>query len=248
MSPDHAEYIALTAGAGFVDCSDRTQIEITGDDRAAFLHNLTTAAIKSLQPGQGCEAFALDVRGHTLGHFLVFCTPHSLIIDSAPGQNERLAAHFEKYHIRERIEIHDRTAAMGRIAVVGRESANSSRLDLGSAIFPSEPLSHREARIAEQTVWLRNVEITGSGGVLISATKESIARDCRRAPGGRGRAMRRRGDGNGADRSGLADLRHRHQRQESAARSRSQCPGDQFYQGLLFGPGNRRPHRRPWAM
>jgi len=174
MSSPDAEYIALTAGAGLVDCSDRTQIEITGDDRAAFLHNLSTAAIKSLQPGQGCEAFALDVRGHTLGHFLVCCMPHSLIIDSVAGENERLAAHFEKYHIRERIEIHDRTAQWGELLLSGAKA----RILLGSILgrdLPSEPLSHCEARIAEQTAWLRSVEITGSGGVLISANMESIS-------------------------------------------------------------------------
>jgi folate-binding protein YgfZ len=173
-----AEYIALTSGAGFVDCSERTQIEVTGDDRAAFLHNLSTAAIRSLQPGQGCEAFALDVRGHTLGHFLVFCTPHSLIIDSAPGQNDRLAAHFEKYHIRERVEIHDRTPQWGELLLSGAKGQvilESLATAVSGGTLPRELLSHREAHIAEQTVWLRNVEIAGKGGVLISAAQESIA-------------------------------------------------------------------------
>ena len=137
----------LTSGTGFVDCSDRTQIELTGDDRAPFLHNLTTAAIKSLQPGQGCEAFALDVRGHTLGHFLVFCTPHSLIIDSVGGQSERLMAHFERYHIRERIEIHDRTAQWGELLLAGeRKSRRDSRIRSSGSMapaahIPSDPLS-----------------------------------------------------------------------------------------------------------
>jgi len=173
-----AEYAALTSGVGLVDCSDRTQIEITGDDRAPFLHNLTTAAIRSLQPGQGCEAFALDVRGHTLGHFLVFCTPHSLIIDSVAGQNERLAAQFERYHIRERIEIHDRTDEWGELLLSdskARAILESLMGTISDGAFPTEPLSHCQARLADHTVWLRNVEIAGSGGVLISAARESIA-------------------------------------------------------------------------
>lgn len=172
-----AEYHALTAAAGFVDCSDRTQIEITGDDRAAFLHNLTTAAIRSLEPGQGCEAFVLDVRGHTLGHVLVFCTPHSLVLDTVGGQNERLAAHFERYHIRERIEIHDRTARWGELLFSGAQARAILESLVGSIAaseLPSEPLSHCQAVIAGQTAWLRNIEITGPGTMLISAAKESI--------------------------------------------------------------------------
>jgi hypothetical protein len=173
-----AEYAALTSGAGLLDCSDRTQIEIAGDDRAPFLHNLTTAAIRSLLPGQGCEAFALDVRGHTLGHFLVFCTPHSLIIDSVGGQNERLAMHFERYHIRERIEIHDRTEQWGQLLLSGLKARMLLENLVGATsdgAFPAEPLSHCQARISGHTVWLRNVEIAGSGGMLISAARESIA-------------------------------------------------------------------------
>ena len=173
-----SEYNALTAGAGFVDVSDRAKLEITGDDRAAFLHNLTTNAIKSLEPGQGCEAFMLDVRGHVLGRLLVFCAPHSLLIDSVSGENQRIAAHFERYHIRERIEIHDRTDAWGELFVAGAQA----RAILESLVepvlaggIPAAPLSHCQARLAGQTVWLRNVEFTGSGAVLICSEQSSIA-------------------------------------------------------------------------
>jgi hypothetical protein len=169
-------YDALTAGAGFVDVSGRAQIEISGDDRAPFLHNLTTAAIRLLEPGQGCEAFVLDVRGHTLGHLLVFCTPQSLVIDSVAGENQRLAAHFERYHIREHVEIHDRTAGWGELLLAGRRAAEilGAIAQISSGDLPSKPLAHREARIAEQTVWLRSVELAGQGSMLISTARESI--------------------------------------------------------------------------
>jgi len=171
------EYAALTDWAGFVDLGDRTQIEISGDDRSPFLHNLTTNAIKSLQPGQGCEAFVLDVRGHTLGHLLIFCTPHSLVIDSVAGQSTRLAAHFERYHIRERVEIHDRTAEWGDLLLSGVRSREilESLGAIPAAAFLSGPLSHCQTRLADHTVWLRNFALCGSGGFLISVARESIA-------------------------------------------------------------------------
>ena len=70
-----SEYTALTEGVGMVDWNGRTQLEVTGEDRATFLHNFTTNDIRKLQPGHGCEAFILDARGHVLGHVFVFCTP-----------------------------------------------------------------------------------------------------------------------------------------------------------------------------
>jgi tRNA-modifying protein YgfZ len=170
------DYDALSTGAGLVDVSGRTQIEATGDDRAAFLHNLTTAPIRSLVPGKGCEAFVLDVRGHTLGHVLVFCTPKSLVIDSVAGENGRLLAHFERYHIRERVEFHDRTDAWGEILLAGAQSPAILESLVGTAaaqIF-GERLSHAQAELAGHTVWLRNVDLAGPHCALISAPRESI--------------------------------------------------------------------------
>ena len=83
-----SEYASLTDGVGMVDLTDRTQLELTGDDRATFLQNFTTNDIRGLQPGHGCEAFILDARGHILGHVFVFCTPHSLVLDTVPAQAE----------------------------------------------------------------------------------------------------------------------------------------------------------------
>jgi folate-binding protein YgfZ len=170
------DYEALTTAVGLVDLSGRTQIEATGDDRAAFLHNLTTAPIRSLEPGQGCEAFVLDVRGHTLGHVLVFCTLNSLVIDSVAGQNATLLAHFERYHIRERVEFHDRTDFWGEVLLAGaraREVIESLAGPNVAAVFNSR-LSHTQAQLAGQTVWLRNVDMAGPGGAFISAPRESI--------------------------------------------------------------------------
>ena len=116
-----AEYAALTSGVGMVDFHDRTQIELTGDDRAVFLHNFTTNDIRGLQPGQGCEGFTLDVRGHIVGHLLVFCTPHSLVLDTVPGQAEKLVRHFDRYLIRERVEFHDRTDDWSELLLAGAE-------------------------------------------------------------------------------------------------------------------------------
>ena len=49
------------------DLSDRTQIEITGTDRAKLLHGFCTNDIKALQPGQGCEALLTNIKGRVLG-------------------------------------------------------------------------------------------------------------------------------------------------------------------------------------
>src|SRR5580692_8832276 len=97
---DSADYLALTAGAGLVDFSDRTQIELRGDDRAKFLHSFCTNEIRRMVVGAGCEAFILNVQGKILGHVLVFCDPEALVVETVPGEAARLMAHLDRYLIR----------------------------------------------------------------------------------------------------------------------------------------------------
>lgn len=114
-----AEYRTLTQEAGIIDVSDRTKIELRGDDRASFLHNFCTNDIRRLQPGQGCEAFICNVKGHVLGHVHVFCGESSLWLDTVPGQAEKLLAHLDRYLIREKVELLDRTNDFAETMIAG---------------------------------------------------------------------------------------------------------------------------------
>ncbi len=172
MSSFDSEYAALTEGMGLVDLSGRTQIELTGDDRATFLHNFTTNDIRGLRPGQGCEAFVLDVRGHVLGHLLVFCTPHSLVLDTVPGQSEKLVAHFNRYIIRERVEVSDRSDDWGELLLAGAEIES-----LLSELFETVPGGrgeHCEVRLGGHPLWLRRVDLAGPRSFLLAGYCEAI--------------------------------------------------------------------------
>jgi folate-binding protein YgfZ len=172
MSSFAADYDALTGGMGMVDCSERTQIELTGDDRAAFLHNFTTNDIRSLGPGRGCEAFVLDARGHILGHLLVFCTPHSLVLDTVPGQAEKLAAHLNRYIIREPVELVDRSEQWGELLLAGAEI--EPRLAEMFDSLPNDRLDHRQVQLVGQSLWLRRVDLAGSASYLLAGLAESV--------------------------------------------------------------------------
>jgi folate-binding protein YgfZ len=132
-----AECEALTSGAGFVDVSDRTKIELRGDDRASFLHNFCTNDIKRLQPGQGCEAFICNVKGHVLGHVHVYCGVSSLWLDTVPGQAEKLVKHLDRYLIREKVEILDRTDDLSAVLVSGSASVSIRTLEGEVSIWES---------------------------------------------------------------------------------------------------------------
>jgi hypothetical protein len=170
-----AEYQALTGHVGLVDCTARTQLELSGADRAKFLHNLSTQEIRKLPVGSGGEAFLLDARGHVLGHVLVFCGPESLVVDTVPGQGARLREHLERYCIREDVAIEDRGGAWAELLVAGEQSA-AWLAALLKAALPVEPLAHAQLKLGDIPASVRRVGFTAAGGFLLSCPAAEISR------------------------------------------------------------------------
>lgn len=142
-----AQYSALVSSTGFADLSSRTQIEFTGADRASFLHNLCTNEVKKLPVGEACEAFITNVQGRTIGHGYIFCRPEALVFSTVPGQGEFLLAHFEKYHIREKVEIRDRTSEWGELLLFTSLAAAIETRSVSEAPSPTRSASEALFRI-----------------------------------------------------------------------------------------------------
>jgi tRNA-modifying protein YgfZ len=165
-------YSALVQAAGAVEL-DRTQIELTGADRATFLHNFCTNSVRDVQPGGGHEAFVLDSKGHVLGHVLLFVTPHSIVLDTVAGQGVKLIAHFERYIIREDVRLRDRTADWADLLVAGPQT--DDLLDSLALVAPVEPLSHTEATLRGNRLFIRRVDLVGSDSFLIACERKAAA-------------------------------------------------------------------------
>jgi folate-binding protein YgfZ len=179
------QYAALTRDTGVVDFSSRTQIELTGADRAAFLHNFCTNEIKKLQPGGGCEAFITSTQGKILGHVLVFCRSDSLVLETVPGQAQALIAHLDRYLIREKVELHDRSSEWNELLVGGAQSETLLR-SLIEADLPAAPNGNADVKLAGITVSIRRVEIISAASFLVvcaAAETDSLRRAIEQAGG-----------------------------------------------------------------
>lgn len=166
------EFRALTEGAGLVDFSLRARIEVIGDDRASFLHNLSTNEVKKLAVGNGCEAFLLDARGHVLGHVFLICRRDSILIETVAGQGAGLLNHLNRYRIREKVGLHDRTQEWGELLLAGVESQRVLTAVM-SGEPPSLPLANTETEIAGQAVTVVLVALSEPGGYLLVFARES---------------------------------------------------------------------------
>src|SRR6218665_3391693 len=88
-----SEFASLTSRGVVFDLGDRSLLELTGRDRASFLHNFCTNDIKRLRPGEGCEAFLTNIKGRILEHLFVFAAEEALWVDGTPGYEEPVRQH-----------------------------------------------------------------------------------------------------------------------------------------------------------
>ncbi|QDU97701.1 CAF17-like 4Fe-4S cluster assembly/insertion protein YgfZ [Lignipirellula cremea] len=182
------EHQTLTQGAGLVDFSHRTHLELQGADRTVFLHNFCTNEIKLLQQGEGCEAFLLNPQGKVIGLVAIFCGPESLWIETVAGQGPTLHGHLDRYIIREDVEVHDRTAERREWLLAG---ANAPELlaAVTAAPVPETGHAHQDALIAGVPVSVRRVKWTPAPTFLVAMPADDFtavgdglraagARDC----------------------------------------------------------------------
>lgn len=164
-----AEYEALRRGAGLVDLAGRTLAELTGGDRATFLHNLCTGDIRRLEAGEGCEAFVTSVQGKVLEYLSVFAGAESLTVETVPGQAERLLTHFDRYIIREDVQLHDRSDEWHQWLLGGAQAAGLLA-PLAQNPLPEGRLAHAPSILSGVPAVVRRVDWTGPECFLLQTS------------------------------------------------------------------------------
>jgi len=133
-----AEYTAARTRAAIYAATDRGLIELRGRDRAPWLHNLTTNAVKTLAPGQGNYAFAINLKGRILFDLDVLALADAFWLDLDARLVAKALAHFDKYTIAEDVHCRDCTADFTRIALCGPAAVEIADA-LGAANVASMP-------------------------------------------------------------------------------------------------------------
>ena len=85
------EYAQVRRRVGLLDRSDFGILELTGRDRATFLHALVSNEIKALGPGQGCAATLLDVHGKVQVVLLVWVADDRIFVLTPPAMAAKAA-------------------------------------------------------------------------------------------------------------------------------------------------------------
>ena len=156
---------AFLPAAGWVPLPGRSQVRLTGADRAKFLHNFCTNDIKKLQPGQGCEAFLTTIKGRILGHIFVFAGADDLMIDTVPGQDVKIRDHLDRYVITEDVQIEVQTDSFRCVYLFG--SAWPTILHDGIALDVGGLAQYQQVQNEQYHLTIRRMDLVGTIGFEI---------------------------------------------------------------------------------
>ncbi|HLY10380.1 MAG TPA: hypothetical protein VKW04_13835 [Planctomycetota bacterium] len=105
---------ALRSGAGLVDLSWRGVLEVTGRDRARFLHGMCTNDIKKLQPGQGCMAAIVNRQGKMVAEMIAHAAENAIFLEMERSNLVASIDHLSKFLVAD-----DVTLRVSDTAVLG---------------------------------------------------------------------------------------------------------------------------------
>jgi len=152
----------------------REVVTVTGGDAVRFVDNFATAAVSSLEPGEGSETFFADAKGWVIALTTILRMPEGLVLVTAAGQGQRLRDHLEHYHIREAVEIDHQPGATATLLVSGAAAAEAIA-SLTGGPPPAEVFGHQPASIGETAVRVVRVEGQGRDGFWIQLPADAAA-------------------------------------------------------------------------
>jgi folate-binding protein YgfZ len=124
-----ADYCAIDRSGGLCDRADRAVLRVTGRDRAAWLHNLTTNQVKSLAAGEWRYAFALNVKGRILFDLSYLMDEDVIWLDLDDRLVEAALTHLNKYIIMEEVKVEDVSDRYARLTVLGADAVSKFSRD-----------------------------------------------------------------------------------------------------------------------
>ncbi|GAA1598684.1 folate-binding protein YgfZ [Actinoplanes couchii] len=113
----------LETGVGLVDRSNREVIAVPGEERASWLHTITTQHLSALGAGEGTELLVLSPNGHIEQHALVAEDGTTAWLDTEPGAGAGLLKYLEMMRFFTRVEPRDATAEIAVLSLVGPGAA-----------------------------------------------------------------------------------------------------------------------------
>jgi folate-binding protein YgfZ len=113
------EQRTLATAVGLVDRGNRDVLAVPGEERASWLHTLTTQHLSDLRAGQGTELLVLSPHGHVEQHAYDLDDGETTWLDVEPGTQAGLLDFLQRMRFLMRVEPADVTADWAVLSLVG---------------------------------------------------------------------------------------------------------------------------------
>jgi folate-binding Fe-S cluster repair protein YgfZ len=123
----------------FLDCSGRTTLRVTGNDRVRFLNGQITNDVRKAGEAVAVEACVLNAKGKMNAHIFVAAAPECFWIDAAPELREAFPARLERYVIADDVQIEDVTDRLSIFHLLSRTVPSLSDCRIVSVSRFAEP-------------------------------------------------------------------------------------------------------------
>src|SRR5450631_1173375 len=118
-APAHLGRALVTVPAFVVDRSPRGLIVAAGDDATSFLQSLVSQDLDPLGDGDHASALLLTPQGKLDVAFRILRTGAEWWLDTDADYAPRLLASLNRFRIRVKVDLEDRTATTGLVSTVG---------------------------------------------------------------------------------------------------------------------------------
>jgi folate-binding protein YgfZ len=123
---------AALSGAAFGPPLARGLVRLTGRQRLAFLHRMSTQQLASLQPGDSARLAFLDAKARVLGEGTVVAREDEALLDVDAAALPELLAHLRRYVLRDDVKLEPLDAELRVVTLLGPRSADAARALAGS--------------------------------------------------------------------------------------------------------------------
>jgi folate-binding protein YgfZ len=120
------EQRTLETAVGLVDRSNRDVIAVPGEERASWLHTLTTQHLTDLRAGQASELLVLSPHGHVEQHAFITEDGTTAWLDTEPGAGAGLLKYLEMMRFFTKVEPRDASAEMAVLSLVGPDAVTAA--------------------------------------------------------------------------------------------------------------------------
>jgi aminomethyltransferase len=154
-------YEGLYVNAAWIDLSTRGKIRVSGEDRARFLHAMSTNHVQGLQAGDGLYAFFLTAQGRILADAYIYNLGDAFLLDTEPETAGKLLQHLDSFLIADDAMLENETDAW---ALIGIEGPNAIEYLAEHEIqVPEKQFSIRKWRDG----WIARTASTGPEGARV---------------------------------------------------------------------------------